>query len=334
MNWSGRKCSRICIIFLLVPALAAGAPARDVQAARSSSAAAQVSRAAQTFVVSPAQAGTYHSIQSAVNAAASGDTILILPGTYTEAVDCRSKTLNIVGTSKESCILTWSGLDYYHPPLEMSTGSLRNLTIHAAATGTPGIIPGAYCLHADFDQETGGSLVIDNVRFVDDVTTAVGIATRAHFTAQISNCEIITYSDAPALFTHDWETGGTAADTAGQILSVQNCQIRNCSGTRAALTIHSQEVSAGAATIRLVGNTVTNDAGGPTVALYRYGGRCLYPLGYLGGSDFLLSRDSEGNSDPQMNSSTYCQPAGPAAATAEIPASLAAAAASAAAESR
>ncbi|MDY6335188.1 MAG: hypothetical protein SPL56_10340 [Lachnospiraceae bacterium] len=299
---------------VLLISAAAGASmscAAPVYAVRAKSASS-----AHTLVVAASRQGAYPTIQAAVDAARNGDTIRILPGVYHEAVDMKNKTLYLDGVSRDACILTWSGRDYSEPPLEISTGTVSNLTIHATADGTPGLVPGGYCLHADFDPELGGTLVIDNVNFINDVTTAVGIATRAHFTAEIRNCLIETLGDAPAFFTHDWETGGAAVDTAGQVLSVENCVIRSSSSDTAAFTIHSQEVSAGAAEIRLIGNTVENTAaGGQTLALYRFSGRCLYPVGYLGGSDFLLSTDSSGNSEPQMNYATYRQPSGPAAAT-------------------
>lgn len=302
------------LVSVLLISAAAGASmscAAPVYAVRAKSASS-----AHTLVVAASRQGAYPTIQAAVDAAGNGDTIRILPGVYREAVDMKNKTLHLDGVSRDACILTWSGRDYAEPPLEISTGTVSNLTIHATADGVPGLVPGGYCLHADFDPEQGGTLVIDNVNFINDVTTAVGIATRAHFMAEIRNCLIETRGDAPAFFTHDWETGGAAVDTAGQVLSVENCVIRSSSSDTAAFTIHSQEVSAGAAEIRLIGNTVENTAaGGQTLALYRFSGRCLYPVGYLGGSDFLLSPDSSGNSEPQMNYSTYRQPSGPAAAT-------------------
>ena len=174
---------------------------------------AKSASSAHTLVVAASRQGAYPTIQAAVDAARNGDTIRILPGVYHEAVDMKNKTLYLDGVSRDACILTWSGRDYSEPPLEISTGTVSNLTIHATADGTPGLVPGGYCLHADFDPELGGTLVIDNVNFINDVTTAVGIATRAHFTAEIRNCLIETLGDAPAFFTHDWETGGAAVDT-------------------------------------------------------------------------------------------------------------------------
>ena len=138
---------------------------------------AKSASSAHTLVVAASRQGAYPTIQAAVDAARNGDTIRILPGVYHEAVDMKNKTLYLDGVSRDACILTWSGRDYSEPPLEISTGTVSNLTIHATADGTPGLVPGGYCLHADFDPELGGTLVIDNVNFINDVTTAVGIAT-------------------------------------------------------------------------------------------------------------------------------------------------------------
>ena len=241
-----------------------------------------------------------------MDAADSGDTIVILPGTYEEAVDCKDKNIHIRGKSRDDCILKYSGLDYFNPPLEMATGTLENLTIIAENSGTPGAISGAYCLHADFDTQTNGTLVITNVHFINEVTTAVGIATRPHFCALLVNCT-------------DWEftpeesgngtTSGSAQDVTGQGLDLRNCSLTNTAITSPVIVMDSQELAPGCAVIRFQNDTVKNLSGGAGIGLMRYSGRALGVMGYLGGSDWVLAPDSSGNSDPQMNAATYSAPA-------------------------
>ena len=239
--------------------------------------------------------------------------------TYEEAVDCKDKNIHIRGISRDDCILKYSGLDYFNPPLEMATGTLENLTIIAENSGTPGAISGAYCLHADFDTQTNGTLVITNVHFINEVTTAVGIATRPHFCALLVNCTIEARGDGPALFTHDWEftpeesgngtTSGSAQDVTGQGLDLRNCSLTNTAITSPVIVMDSQELAPGCAVIRFQNDTVKNLSGGAGIGLMRYSGRALGVMGYLGGSDWVLAPDSSGNSDPQMNAATYSAPA-------------------------
>jgi hypothetical protein len=73
-----------------------------------SNAAEITSFAAKTVQATPTQyivakngTGNFTTISEAVNAASSGDTILIYPGTYEEIVDAGEKELNIVGTSRD-----------------------------------------------------------------------------------------------------------------------------------------------------------------------------------------------------------------------------------------
>ena len=54
---------------------------------------------AATLTVDPADSTAYATIQSAVTAASSGDTIEIAAGTYTECVDTGGKDLDLTGTS-------------------------------------------------------------------------------------------------------------------------------------------------------------------------------------------------------------------------------------------
>ena len=69
-------------------------------------------------------------ISAAVAAASSGDTIIIWPGTYSELVDASAKSLNIIGTHRQLCKITYpSG---YTTTLKISShSSLKNITVEA-----------------------------------------------------------------------------------------------------------------------------------------------------------------------------------------------------------
>ena len=74
-------------------------------------------------------------IGAAVSAAASGDTIIIWPGTYSEVVDISNtglnKALTLIGTHRQLCKMTYSS--GYAATLKVgSNTAVRNLTIEAA----------------------------------------------------------------------------------------------------------------------------------------------------------------------------------------------------------
>ena len=52
--------------------------------------------------------GTYSTIQSAVDAASSGDTILVASGTYGDCVDLKGKDLTLTGAGSSSSTISVS----------------------------------------------------------------------------------------------------------------------------------------------------------------------------------------------------------------------------------
>lgn len=148
----------------------------------------------------------YTSIQSACNAAPNGSTIYIYPGEYVEAIDIKDKTLNLIGVNKEITRIVSTNDSREYPPLEISSGVVKNLTFYAKRpTGAP--TPSyatPYGVHIDYDQSANKSLVFENCYFRSDWNASVGIGMRVGFTLTFRNCEFTsTYSDMGAVFFHD-----------------------------------------------------------------------------------------------------------------------------------
>ena len=106
------------------------------------------------IVVSQSGNGDFTTIGDAVNYAQDGDTILVMPGSYNEVVDCGIKYLSIIGQDKTNCIL-WNNTGVYAtPPLSQMYGYIKNMTIKALrsvadlASGRTTDIP--YCVHNDY----------------------------------------------------------------------------------------------------------------------------------------------------------------------------------------
>ena len=243
--------------------------------------------------------GNFTTISEAIANASDDAIILVYDGTYEESVKTYSKRVHIIGTNREKCILSYSGLDYRNPPLEMAKGSVRNLTIKATNSGTQGERL-AYCVHIDNDNEANEQLTFTNVDFINQVHQAVGIGLRAHFTLEFDMCRFRA-NDQAGLYCHDWETSDESADKTGQRLMVRNCSIVNNSASKSSIMLQSQELVDGGAEATFIGNVVVNKGSDKLIEMVLWAGRTLTNDNFLGSSDWVLSDDSALNTLSTIN---------------------------------
>ena len=181
-------------------------------------------------VVSPN--GEYPTIQSGIGAVQNGGTVYVMPGTYVEQIDTQSKNVNIIGTDKNSCILQDNSGAYATPPIEISGGSIQNMTIIETAsdveeyTGTNGL---AYCIHSDFSQMASNKLLISNCILKNNTRACIGIGAKNGFKLIVENCDIWSgvqlntgYTPRGAFYAHTGD--GTLTKNAKIIL--KNNRIR------------------------------------------------------------------------------------------------------------
>ena len=256
-------------------------------------------KATSVITVKKDGTGDFTTIGDAIGNAGENDIIFVYPGIYEESVHAYNKRVHIVGTDRAKCILSYSGLDYSNPPLEMAKGNVRNLTIKATNSGTEGTYH-AYCVHIDNDNEANEALSFENVDFINEVHQAVGIGLRANFTLTFDNCRFKA-EDQAGLYCHDWETSDTIADKTGQKLIVRNCSIVNNSASRAAIMLQSQELIDKGAEAVFQRNIVLNKGGGSLITMTRWAGRTLTNTNFLGSSDWVLSEDSALNTLDTIN---------------------------------
>lgn len=255
----------------------------------------------------------YTTIQSAVDAASSGDTIFIFPGTYNEAVECRTtgKFLRLIGMSRDSVVLTHSGSNYYYPPLEIGEGIVENMTIKTTgSTIDPdsGINAGAYCVHIDYNQETNSSLQFLNCMFTSELAPCVGIGLRENFTLSFKNCEFVGTSGQAPVYCHEQQ----ANNKTGQRIELIDCSLSNEGNHASDSCVLLQEtptLSGNVATILMQRCIMKRTYGDFTdshkaVTLTFYGGSGTADGdGYLGSHLWKLDYMSELNSEAIANSS-------------------------------
>ena len=243
--------------------------------------------------------GDYHTITDAVAHATDGDIIIVHPGTYNESVKAYGKNIQIIGMDRASCILTYGGLDYANPPLEIAAGAVSNMTIKATNSGSQGSY-NAYCVHVDNDNSENKGLSFRNVHFINEVHQCVGIGMRPHFEITFDSC-IFNAQDQACLYCHDWETA-ESRDKSGQRLIVRNCTLENNSAVSATIMLQSQELQTDCASALFLANSLVNeDINGSIISMVLWDGRTLTNNGYLGSSDWLLELPSANNTDNLLN---------------------------------
>ena len=234
----------------------------------------------------------YKTIQEAVNVAVDGNTILVYAGKYNEQVQACGKKIHIVGIDKNTCILQDTSGYYYTPPLELSAGSVSNMTIKEYATNHPEgadsvIIPGtglsaknmAYCIHMDWEGNSKGNVVISDCILWNKNRPCIGSGLAANKSLTIRNC--VMYSGVAdegksrgAMYCH---ASSNAAD--GQLLVIDNCEI--VSADNLAMTLRGYD--GGSMNVKLTKNIIWSEKDGKAQSVVdeNFGnGITLHPISY------------------------------------------------------
>lgn len=252
----------------------------------------------------------YDSIQQAADAARDYDTILVFPGVYAEHVNCINKDITIIGTSRDECVLQYSAMNYGTAPLEMARGHLANIVIQGTTQGETTDPNGhAYCLHIEWNQMHSGTLLVENVRFMNAAYHAVGIGMRPYCTIEFRGCQFLaTSANSSAFYIHDWENNGSSGD--GTDRSMQQIRLIGNSFENYGLNVYtmdfqSEELQEGAALLTAQNNIVTNHVSPD----YTVSGRMwlpnnrkpIGPKHFLDLADWVLQPESAENSDEKLN---------------------------------
>lgn len=247
----------------------------------------------RTIIVDANGGGNYTTISAACAAANDGDTIYIRDGVYYESVKINGLNVHLVGESREGTILKYLGTQYANPPLEMSSGSIENMTIWAiteqGATGG-----GGYCLHCDNELSANKSLTCRNVKFQNDYYQTIGIGLQPHFVLSFENCEIIGQ-----FYVHD--SAKTFIDLTGQVLRVIDCTITANGEPLGAIRMQSQERSGAEATAVFQRCIVKNTGSNVIVHMGLWEDPGLAKDGWLGSTDWHLSGLSALNNASILN---------------------------------
>jgi hypothetical protein len=179
------------------------------------------------YIIAQDGTGNFATIGEGVEAAQSGDTLIVYPGTYDEVLYIAGKEINIIGVNKDLCILRSDSVSYRQSPLSIGAGTVANMTIYGMYTGSNQAreltteeiasynetITGdswerqqnykGYALHIDQNYTYGRSVTIDNCRIISENNHCIGIGARGNSTITIKNSELISAGDGSCLYMHD-----------------------------------------------------------------------------------------------------------------------------------
>ena len=245
--------------------------------------------------------GDFKRIQDAVNATTDGDTILVFPGVYKEAVEMWGKNRHIVGLCKETCILTNGTGNYDTPPLEANIGSVENMTIIAdnysptisdpSGTGNRA----SYAIHIEYAEENPFTFRVSNCVLKAKWFPAVGLGLRYNQNVTIENCELITEADSVlgALFFHNDASSNNSG--TGKI-TVSNTRLKSLKQTLGLSSVSSKPAIAEA---EFIGCTFKSDTYDFEHLIYKK--YTTQAAGYLCGNRIILAGTSHGNNIVELN---------------------------------
>ncbi len=198
---------------------------------------------AHQYIIAQDGTGDFATIQEGVDYASDGDTLIVCPGVYNEAVQIVGKEVNITGTSKELCVLQYDTISYRTAPLTAAAGTISNLTIYGKSSGVGQVVLTeeeiakinselvgdswdrqknyrGYAVHIDSDFLYGRTIRFANCRIISENNHAAGIGTRGGGTICFENCELVSMGGGSCIFMHDPITEEMSGEAS---LIVRNC---------------------------------------------------------------------------------------------------------------
>ncbi len=112
-------------------------------------------------------------------------TVLVMPGEYNENIHTKEKEVNIVGADRDACVIFSNDNDYYNPVLEISAGSVSNISLKAIDDGRGlGSSLKAYAVHQTLMQAQESDFVEKEAFLLKTVTLQVIITDCFFMTAR------------------------------------------------------------------------------------------------------------------------------------------------------
>lgn len=246
-----------------------------------------------SIIVDKSGLGDYTTVTEAVANAKSGDVIYIYKGVYeNEVIEAWGKNISLVGFDARNTIIRNSTDNYNTPPLEISVGSVSNLTFETIANAEPNVK--SYAVHVEHDSLTNGNLTFTNCIFKAASNAAVGVGLRPNCIVEFNNCTFEVGNNLNALFFHD------SANYSGIQTLICNC-CKITAGNAQAIRIDDNNVSGTTMYIEFVNTLVRNMSNLSSNAVWFNNTGHESGSGIGGLTNTYLSDKSYGNSSAILN---------------------------------
>lgn len=192
--------------------------------------------------------GDYITISEALEVAESQDTLLIYPGIYEESIEVYDKTINLIGTDRDYCILQYDSTQYNRIPLTFGAGYISNMTVYGyredfEKEGTAvystndsynnttiesirewqKMFPG-YAIHIDQDYSYGKDIMIENCKIISNNSQCVGIGSRGNNKISFVDCELVSNGSGGCIYLHNTQSPDLEGDA---YFTLKDCSLRN-----------------------------------------------------------------------------------------------------------
>ena len=174
--------------------------------------------------------GSYSTIQSAVNAASSGDTITIEAGTYSEDVDTDGKNLTLIGAGPNKVIIDATGNDSAVTVNQGETVRLEGIALTGSAQGVN--VVGSTFTANDLDiygmtgDSAGGGFLLSegaNVDVSDTLVRGIKVGNNAYGGAVFASDSSATFTDC--IFKNNKSYQGGAIYLVNSILELTDSSV-------------------------------------------------------------------------------------------------------------
>lgn len=249
------------------------------------------------LIIVAAEDESYSSINKAVSDIRENGVIIVLPGIYNENVKAWGKKVTIYGADREKCILESNSGNYYTPPLEISAGYVKNMTIRAADRNTqPSSLP-AYGVHIEDHYLFNNTLTFETCTIYSDFNSAVGIGLRGGCSVEFIDVKLIGKENG--LFCHD---SAYSKYTGVQDISLINCIVEGMEGENA-IRFDSQGVNGAVVNVLFINNILKNNnaADEETLLYTRNNNGKGTSENWMGLKNYYIREESCGNNIEELN---------------------------------
>lgn len=148
-----------------------------------------------------------------------GKIVKINFGTYETEVTGLDSDKKLLGEDREFCILEKHGGSYDNPPIEISGGVIKNLTVNMI-NNTQAVQYG-YCVHSDNSSTANKKLIISNCKFDNDLYRVIGMGVRGGEEVIFENCEFVGHASdkGQSIYIHN-------SDGAKGTVRFRNCYFK------------------------------------------------------------------------------------------------------------